>query len=110
MVGYQPFFKNDISGCIDAISSSSMRIILVGVTGADQVKLITEAAKKKLLSNQYVWLLMDDNSPTIIEATEGLFNSNLLNGLFFFDMKTSLHGYPPFESFLDSWARLDPLV
>lgn len=110
VVGYQPFFPDDIAGCLDSISSSAMRIILVGVTGSDQVKLMIEAAKKNLVTQQYVWLLMDDNSPALLEAAGELSNNKLLNGLFFFDMKITLDGYPPFEEFLDEWVKLNPKV
>jgi hypothetical protein len=108
VIGYQPFFPDDITGLLQLISSSAIRIVLVAVTGTDQVKLITEAAKMNLLSSQYAWLLMDDNSPALLEAVEG--NKQLLNGLFLFDMKVQLYGYPPFETFLDDWVRLDPNV
>lgn len=104
----EPFFLDDITGLLQYISSTAMRIILVAVTGADQVKLVTEATRMDLLSSQYVWLLMDDNSPALFDAVEG--NRQLLNGLFMFDMKASLYCYPPCGAFLDNWVKLDPRV
>jgi hypothetical protein len=72
--------------------------------------LMTEAAKMNLLSSEYAWLLMDDNSPALLEAVEELDNNQLLDGVFLFDMKMSLYGYQPFEAFLDEWMKLDPRV
>ncbi|KAI7876136.1 periplasmic binding protein-like I [Mucor mucedo] len=110
VIGHKPYFPDNIAALLEFVSNSAMRIILVGVTGNDQVKLMTEAAKINLLSSQYVWLLMDDNSPALLDAVEELDNNKLLDGLFLFDMKMSLYGYPPFEAFLDDWVKLDPTV
>lgn len=110
VVGHKPYFPDKIAALLEFVSTSAMRIILVGVTGNDQIKLMTEAAKINLLSSQYVWLLMDDNSPALLDAVEELDNNKLLDGLFLFDMKMALNGYPPFEAFLDDWVKLDPTV
>lgn len=110
VVGHQPYLPDNIADLLHFVSSSEMRIILVGVTGNDQVKLMTEAAKLNLISSQYVWLLMDENSATLLNGVQESGNSQSLDGLFLFDMKMSLNGYPPFEAFLDDWTKLDPMV
>ncbi|KAI9264650.1 periplasmic binding protein-like I, partial [Helicostylum pulchrum] len=110
VVGHQPYFPDQIADLLHFVSSSEMRIILVGVTGNDQVKLMTEAAKLNLISSQYVWLLMDDNSANLLNEVQQDNHSPSLDGLFLFDMKMSLNGYPPFEAFLDDWTKLDPMV
>ncbi|GAA5803138.1 hypothetical protein HPULCUR_008613 [Helicostylum pulchrum] len=110
VVGHQPYFPDQIADLLHFVSSSEMRIILVGVTGNDQVKLMTEAAKLNLISSQYVWLLMDDNSANLLNEVQQDNRSPSLDGLFLFDMKMSLNGYPPFEAFLDDWTKLDPMV
>jgi ABC-type branched-subunit amino acid transport system substrate-binding protein len=105
VLNYQLYLPEELTGILNFISKSAIRIIVVGVTGTNQVNLITKAIEKGLLSNEYVWLLMDDNSQLLIEATHDV---NALNGLFLFDMKMPLYGYPPFEAFLDDWTQLDP--
>jgi hypothetical protein len=104
VISYQPFISSDITGLLKFIESSAMRIILVGVTGTNQINLIKQAAERNLISNQYVWLLMDNNSFDLINSP----HNRSMDGLFMFDMKNSLYGYPPFEAFLDDWTRLDP--
>lgn len=104
VISYQPFISADITDLIRFIESSAIRIILVGVTGTNQINLIKQAAEKNLISDQYVWLLMDDNSSDLIDSLR----NRSMDGLFMFDMKASLYGYPPFEAFLDDWTRLDP--
>lgn len=81
-----------------------MRIIMVGVTGTNQIDLMKMAAARNLTSSEYVWLLMDDNSSNMND----MMASGSMDGAFMFDMKMSLYGYPPFEAFLDDWTRLDP--
>jgi hypothetical protein len=59
---------------------------------------------------------MDDNTNTLYRAveknnnmTQDIINfNNTFNGIFYFDTKLSLDGYPPFEAFLDEWSQLDP--
>jgi hypothetical protein len=108
VISYQPFFADDITGLLSFISYSAIRIVLVGVTGTDQIHLMHKALNMGLVSNEYVWLLMEDNSPALLDTVKP--NEEALDGLFLFDMKTSLYGYPPFETFLDSWQKLDPKV
>ncbi|KAI8888725.1 periplasmic binding protein-like I [Backusella circina FSU 941] len=107
---------DEITDVLDFVSNSSMRVLLIGITGSDQISLIMQAAKMNLLTPEYAWLLMDDNTNTLYRAveknnneTQDLINfNNTFNGIFFFDTKLSLDGYPPFEAFLDEWSQLDP--
>ncbi|KAI8640132.1 hypothetical protein BD408DRAFT_445435 [Parasitella parasitica] len=104
VISYQPFISADTTDLLKYIESSAMRIILVGVTGTNQISLLKQAAERNLTSEQYVWLLMDDNSANLSD----MMLAGSLDGVFMFDMKMSLYGYPPFETFLDEWTRLDP--
>jgi hypothetical protein len=108
VISYELFLADDIAGLLSFISHSAIRIVLVGVTGTDQVNLMLKALDMGLVSNQFVWLLMEDNSPALLEAIKS--DQEALDGLFLFDMKTSLYGYPPFEAFLNDWQKLDPKV
>lgn len=104
VISYQPFISADTTELLNFIESSAMRIILVGVTGTNQMDLMKMAAARNLTSSEYVWLLMDDNSASMND----IIVSGSIDGAFMFDMKMSLYGYPPFEVFLDDWTRLDP--
>lgn len=108
VLSYHPFFADDITGLLEFISRSAIRIVLVCVTGKDQIDLMLKALDMDLISDQYVWLLMEDYSSALLDAVEP--NKEALNGLILFDMGTSMYGYPPFEEFLDSWQTLDPKV
>jgi hypothetical protein len=107
---------DEITEVLDFISNSAMRVLLVGITGTDQISLIMQAAKMNLVTPEYAWLLMDDNTNTLYRAveknnnmTQDIINfNNTFNGIFYFDTKLSLDGYPPFEAFLDEWSQLDP--
>lgn len=103
-ISYQPYISADITDLLKFIESSAMRIIMVGVTGTNQMDLMKMAAARNLTSSEYVWLLMDDNSASMND----MMLSGSMEGVFMFDMKMSLYGYPPFEAFLDDWTRLDP--
>ncbi|KAL0135191.1 periplasmic binding protein-like I [Mucor lusitanicus] len=104
VISYQPYISADITDLLKFIESSAMRIIMVGVTGTNQMDLMKMAAARNLTSSEYVWLLMDDNSASMND----MMLSGSMEGVFMFDMKMSLYGYPPFEAFLDDWTRLDP--
>lgn len=105
VLNYHLYLSAEVTDILNNISKSAIRIIIVGVTGTDQVNLLQKAMKMGLLSDEYVWLLMDDNSQLLLDATDDV---NALNGLILFDMKMPLYGYPPFEAFLDDWTQLDP--
>lgn len=105
VLDYYLYLPDELTGILTSISKSAIRVIVVGVAGPDQINLITKATEMNLLSREYVWLLMDDNSQLLIDATTPV---DTLNGLFLFDMKMPLYGYPPFEAFLDDWTKLDP--
>ncbi|KAG0295204.1 hypothetical protein BGZ96_012306 [Linnemannia gamsii] len=97
----------DVGSALDALEVSGQRIVVVASAGASQTKLIQEAVRRGLVSKEYVWIVVN-------EVTEPLFggDSSLepteLNGFFMFDNLLKLHGYPPYEEWLDKWAALDP--
>lgn len=97
----------DVGPALDALEESGQRIVIVASGGAPQTKLIEEAVKRGLVSKEYVWIVVN-------EVTEPLFGDNStfmpteLNGFFMFDNLLKLHGYPPYEEWLDKWAALDP--
>lgn len=100
----------DVGPALDALEVSGQRIVIVASAGDPQTKLIQEAVKRGLVSKEYVWIVVN-------EVTEPLFGDNNdnstfvpteLNGFFMFDNLLKLHGYPPYEAWLDKWAALDP--
>ncbi|KAI9313077.1 periplasmic binding protein-like I [Dichotomocladium elegans] len=42
--------------------------------------------------------------------TQIAFNETFSGGVFMFDTSLDLQGYPPYETFLDHWAQLDPTM
>ncbi|KAI9499195.1 periplasmic binding protein-like I [Zychaea mexicana] len=48
------------------------------------------------------------NYPLAINSSTPINFNETYNGLFMFDNWLSPFGYPPFETFLDAWSRLDP--
>jgi len=62
---------------------------------------------KGLVSKDYVWLTINQVTEPLLDGNS-TFEPQDLNGLFMFDNLLKLHGYPPYEQFLDKWAALDP--
>jgi len=97
----------DVGPALDALEGSGQRIVIGASAGDPQTKLIQEAVNRGLVSKEYVWIVVN-------EVTEPLFGDNStfmpteLNGFFMFDNLLKLHGYPPYEAWLDKWAALDP--
>ncbi|KAF9948297.1 hypothetical protein BGZ72_009778 [Mortierella alpina] len=111
-IGYRRSFweqgaSSDLGPALDALEDSGQRIIVVAAVGLPQIRLMLEAVKRGLVSKDYVWLAIN-------QVTEPLLNGNSslkpmdLNGLLMFDNLLKLHGYPPYEQFLDKWSALNP--
>ncbi|KAF9181980.1 hypothetical protein BGZ50_005201 [Haplosporangium sp. Z 11] len=112
-IGYKrAFWESDVSSdvkpALEALADSGQRIIMVAAVGIPQMHLMVEAVKMGLISKDYVWLAINQVAEPLLNR-----NSNLkptdLNGLFMFDNLLKLHGYTPYEQFLNKWAALDPL-
>src|SRR5690554_8192656 len=63
--------------------------------------------KMGFISKDYVWLAINQVAEPLLNENSNLLPTDL-NGLFMFDNLLKLHGYPPYERFLDKWAALDP--
>ncbi|KAF9278430.1 hypothetical protein BGZ68_008585 [Mortierella alpina] len=111
-IGYRRSFweqgaSSDLGPALDALEDSGQRIVVVAAVGLPQIRLMIEAVKRGLVSKDYVWLAIN-------QVTEPLLNGNSLlkpmdlNGLLMFDNLLKLHGYPPYEQFLDKWSALNP--
>lgn len=113
-VGYRRAFwelgsSSDVGPGLDALKDSGQRIVLVAAVGLPQVRLIMEAVRKGLVSNDYVWLTINQVTEPILEMEGSTLKPRDLNGLFMFDNMLRLRGYRPYEEFLDRWAALDAL-
>ncbi|KAF9206222.1 hypothetical protein BGZ49_002822 [Haplosporangium sp. Z 27] len=112
-IGYRKSFwesgASDVDPALDALKESGQRIVLVAAIGIPQLRLMVEAVNKSLVSKDYVWLAINQITEPLLGE-----NSNLkptdLNGLFMFDNLLKLQGYPPYETFINKWAALDPNV
>jgi hypothetical protein len=108
---------DDMHTALRNITNGGARIIMVAATSTPQTELMIQAQQLGLINNDYVWLLMGDTTDDL-QKQVNKFNNNTKNdaiqypsdfrGVFLFDNWLSLDGYPPFESFLDQWALLNP--
>jgi ABC-type branched-subunit amino acid transport system substrate-binding protein len=108
---------DDMSNALKNITSGGARIIMVAATAMPQVQILLQAQQMGLINRDYVWMMMGDTTAELQETVNS-YNQNhstsvinyntAFQGLFFFDNWLSLNGYPPFESFLDQWATLNP--
>lgn len=108
---------DDYLNALKNITNGGARIIMVAATSTPQVEILMKAQEMGLINKEYVWLMMGDTtadlSKAIVQHNEN-YTTNQINyatqyqGLFFFDNWLSLNGYPPFETFLDQWASLNP--
>ncbi|KAF9427918.1 hypothetical protein BGZ94_003858 [Podila epigama] len=110
-IGFRRTFWNagsssDVGPVLDRLKDSGQRIIVVAAVGVPQIKLMAEAVRRGLVSKDYVWLTIDQVTDPLLEIP-GI-TTEQLNGLFMFDNMLELHGYPPYEEFLDKWSELDP--
>ncbi|KAF9543952.1 hypothetical protein EC957_000317 [Mortierella hygrophila] len=99
---------SDIGPGLDALKASGQQIVLVAAVGEPQIRLMTEAVKKGLISKNYVWLTINQVTEPLLGSAGSTLKPSDLNGLFMFDNMLRLHGYPPYEQFLDKWAALNP--
>ncbi|KAG0051917.1 hypothetical protein BGZ83_003197 [Gryganskiella cystojenkinii] len=111
-IGYRRAFwemgaSSDVGPALDALEDSGQRIVLIAAVGVPQIRLMIEAVNKGLVSKDYVWLAINQITEPLLGANSTL-NPQQLNGLFMFDNLLKLHGYTPYEQFLDKWAALDP--
>ncbi|KAF8941929.1 Ribonucleoside-diphosphate reductase large subunit [Haplosporangium gracile] len=98
----------DVGPALDALKVSGQRIVIVASAGAPQTKLIQEAVKRGLVSKEYVWIVVNEVTEPLL-GDNSTFLPTELNGFFMFDNLLKLHGYPPYEEWLDKWAALDPV-
>ncbi|GAA5809575.1 hypothetical protein MFLAVUS_002986 [Mucor flavus] len=107
---------DDMINALKNITNGGARIIMVAATAQPQISILMQAQKMGLINKDYVWLMMGDTSSeleqTVIETNQNyslhVDYASAYQGLFFFDNWLSLHGYQPFETFLDQWATLNP--
>ncbi|KAG0330107.1 hypothetical protein BGZ99_007969 [Dissophora globulifera] len=112
-VGYRRAFwetgtSSDVGPGLDSLKESGQQIVLVAAVGTPQVRLITEAVRRGLVSKDYVWLTINQVTESLLEKERSTLKPIDINGLFMFDNMLRLHGYPPYEEFLDRWAALNP--
>ncbi|KAG0251820.1 Metabotropic GABA-B receptor subtype 2, isoform C [Mortierella polycephala] len=111
-IGYKRAFwesgaSSDVKPALEALQDSGQRIIMVAAVGTPQMRLMVEAVKMGFVSKDYVWLAINQVAEPLLDENSNLMPTDL-NGLFMFDNLLKLHGYPPYEQFLDKWAALDP--
>ncbi|KAF8985172.1 hypothetical protein BGZ46_005718 [Entomortierella lignicola] len=112
-IGYRRAFwemgtSSDIGPGLDGLKDSGQRIVVVAAVGVPQARLILEAVRKGVVSKDFVWLAINQVTEPLLMEGSALKPMDL-NGLFMFDNMLRLHGYPPYESFLDRWAALSPV-
>ncbi|KAG0082287.1 Metabotropic GABA-B receptor subtype 2, isoform C [Linnemannia elongata] len=112
-IGYRSAFwemesGSDIGPGLDALKASGQQIVLVAAVGEPQIRLMTEAVKRGLISKDYVWLTINQVTEPLLGSAGSTLKPSDLNGLFMFDNMLRLHGYQPYEEFLDKWAALNP--
>ncbi len=103
-----------LNSALKNLTDSGARIIMVVANPTS--KIMIRANQLGLVNENYVWLLMGDAEEDLKTQVD-VFNTNhtpaidyasAFQGLFMFDNWLGLYGYPPFESFLDQWAKLNP--
>ncbi|KAI7890638.1 periplasmic binding protein-like I [Mucor mucedo] len=108
---------DDYLNALTNITNGGARIIMVAATSTPQVEILMQAQKMGLINKNYVWLMMGDTTTELLKkisqhnvnyTTDQINYDAQYQGLFFFDNWLSLTGYPPFETFLDQWASLNP--
>ncbi|KAI8644802.1 hypothetical protein BD408DRAFT_430233, partial [Parasitella parasitica] len=108
---------DDITNALRNITNGGARIIMVAATATPQSQIMLMAHEMGLITSEYVWLMMGDTTEELQTAVDSYNQNHTMKqidfaadyqGLFLFDNWLSLDGYPPFESFLDQWAMLNP--
>ncbi|KAF9899401.1 hypothetical protein EC991_008932 [Linnemannia zychae] len=112
-IGYRKAFweresSSDIGPGLDSLKESGRQIVIVAAVGDPQTRLMTEAVKRGLVSKDFVWLTINQVTEPLLGAEGSTLKPSDLNGLFMFDNMLRLHGYRPYEEFLDKWSALNP--
>ncbi|KAF9435128.1 hypothetical protein BGZ76_006857 [Entomortierella beljakovae] len=101
--------SSDVGPGLSGLKESGHQIVLVAAIGTPQIRLIVEAVRRGFISKNYVWLTINQVTEPLLGMNGSVLKASDLNGLFMFDSMLRLHGYPPYEQFLDKWAALNPL-
>ncbi|KAF8938888.1 hypothetical protein BGZ58_011258 [Dissophora ornata] len=111
-IGYRRAFwemgtSSDVGPALDTLEDSGQRIVVVAAVNVPLLRLMIEAVNRGLVSKDYVWLIANQITEPLLSGNTAIKLTDL-NGLFMFDNLLRLHGYPPYEMFLDKWSALDP--
>ncbi|KAF9299672.1 hypothetical protein BGZ74_008773 [Mortierella antarctica] len=110
-IGYRHAFwtmgsSSDVDAALDGLKDSGQQIVVVAAVGVPQIKLMVEAVRRGLVGKNYVWMTINQVTEPLLEIAN--IKPADLNGLFMFDNMLKLHGYPPYEEFLDKWSEMNP--
>ncbi|KAF9215188.1 Phosphoacetylglucosamine Mutase [Podila verticillata] len=110
-IGYRHAFwtmgsSSDVGSALDGLKESGQQIVVVAAVGVPQIRLMVEAVRRGLVSKNYVWMTINQVTEPLLEIPT--IKPADLNGLFMFDNMLKLHGYPPYEDFLDKWSEMNP--
>ncbi|KAG0352968.1 hypothetical protein BG005_007675 [Podila minutissima] len=110
-IGYRHAFwtmgsSSDVDAALDGLKDSGQQIVVVAAVGIPQIKLMVEAVRRGLVGKNYVWMTINQVTEPLLEIAN--IKPADLNGLFMFDNMLKLHGYPPYEEFLDKWSEMNP--
>lgn len=107
-----------------SLSQSGARVIIVAATSKNQINLMIQAASLGLLTDDYVWLVLDETIASISSYIDD-YNKNLtlsssssqpisldttFNGVIWFENWLTLNGYPPYNQFISEWESMDSSV
>ncbi|KFH71348.1 hypothetical protein MVEG_01648 [Podila verticillata NRRL 6337] len=111
-IGFKrPFWEmgtgSDVGLALDELVQSGQQVVLIAAVGVPEISLLLEAVRKGLVNKSYVWLAVNQITEPLLGENATLTAADL-NGLFMFDNLLKLHGYAPYEQFLDKWAALNP--
>jgi ABC-type branched-subunit amino acid transport system substrate-binding protein len=107
----------DMTYALQNVTQGRTRVIIVAATDNTQTSLMVQAASMGYLTNDYTWLLLGV-SDTLLQQNVIQYNQNhstsppidfntTFNGMFMFVNWISIHGYGPFDTFLQQWSSLD---
>lgn len=110
-IGYRHAFwtmgsSSDVGPALDGLKESGQQIVVIAAVGVPQIRLMVEAVRRGLVNKNYVWMTINQVTEPLLEIPT--IKPADLNGLFMFDNMLKLHGYPPYEDFLDKWSVMNP--